>query len=630
MSGLCGWLGYSHSVTENLALVRQMASPLVRFDSCKLHACASGNSALAIAAPDGRAHIYQRDGLLAVLWGRGNFLEPRLDEQAQREGIAKTLAENWRERSGGGGRGTKIFESLTGAFVCCIVDENANEVVLATDRMGTYPLSYQALAGGLIFASSTDAIRLHPSIRSEIDPQSLYNYVYFHMVPGPDTIYQRQKRLLPGEYLVYSKGGIETGKYWEMRFREDERRPFQELKQEFMEVLHSSVRTAIGDDEAGAFLSGGTDSSTIAGILGEVSGQPARTYSIGFDATGYDEMGYARIAARHFGTRHQEYYVTPEDIVSAIPQVAAVFDQPFGNSSALPAYYCAQMAKSDGLSRMLGGDGGDELFGGNVRYAKQHIFSLYEQAPLLLRKGLIEPIVFGLPGGGALPLIRKARSYVEQASIPMPARTETYNLLERYGREAIFTPEFLDAVNPGYPARLLDETYQENGAGSLINQMLAFDRKFTLADNDLPKVAKACELAGMDVAFPLISDEIVAFSLRLEPHLKLKGTKLRYFFKEALRGFLPDDIIAKQKHGFGLPFGVWLQTHKNLQDLAWDSLSDLKSRNVIRGDFIEKLLQQHLEEHAGYHGTMVWVLMMLEQWYRQRQDSPRSVIHSQA
>ena len=200
----------------------------------------------------------------------------------------------------------------------------------------------------------------------------------------------------------------------------------------------------------------------------------------------------------------------------------------------------------------------------------------------------------------------------------MPARTETYNLLERYGSREVFTAEFLSTVNPGNPANLLDEIYHENNAASLINRMLAFDRKFTLADNDLPKVAMACELAGIEVAFPLISDEIVAFSLQLEPHLKLKGTKLRYFFKEALRGFLPDDIITKQKHGFGLPFGVWLQQHKPLQALASDSLSDLKSRRIVSPDFIDKLLEQHLNEHAGYHGTMVWVLMMLEQWYRQR------------
>jgi len=409
-----------------------------------------------------------------------------------------------------------------------------------------------------------------------------------------------------------------------MRFLEDEKRPFQELKQDFLTVLRSSVREAIGDEEAGAFLSGGTDSSTIAGILGEVSGQPARTYSIGFDASGYDEMEYARIAARHFSTRHREYYVTPDDIVTAIPQVAAIFDQPFGNSSAIPAFYCARMAKEDGLSRILGGDGGDELFGGNVRYAKQHLFSLYEQVPSVMRKGVVEPLVFGMPGGAALPLVRKVRSYIEQASIAMPARTETYNLLERYGHGEVFTREFLDTVNAGYPASLLDEIYHQNDANSLINRMLAFDRKFTLADNDLPKVAKACELAGIDVGFPLISDEITAFSLRLEPQLKLKGTKLRYFFKEALRGFLPEEIIAKQKHGFGLPFGVWLQHHKPLQALASDSLSDLKSRNVIRADFIDKLLGHHLDEHAGYHGTMVWVLMMLEQWYRQREIHKQS------
>jgi asparagine synthase (glutamine-hydrolysing) len=589
-----------------------MAGPLARFDGGEIQSLAGWNSALAISANDDSRHFYQKDGLLVALWGRPGFREPRLSQLARAEGVAKTLADHWRES------GEKVFANLTGAFSLCILDEGSNEAILAIDRMGIHPLSFQISGEGLVFGSSADAIILHPLTRPEIAPQSLYNYIYFHMVPGPDTIYQGQKRLLPGEYLIYRGGSAETRKYWEMRFVEHEARPFPELKHDFLDVLHSSVREAIGGEEVGAFLSGGTDSSTIAGLLGEVSGQPARTYSIGFDASGYDEMEYARIAARHFSTRHHEYYVTPDDIVSAIPQIAAIFDQPFGNASAIPAFYCARMAKADGLSRMLGGDGGDELFGGNVRYAKQRLFSLYEHMPSVMRKGIIEPLVFGIPGGASLPLISKARSYIEQASIAMPARTETYNLLERYGHGEVFTGEFLATVNTGYPAILLNDVYHQTEASSLINRMLAFDRKFTLADNDLPKVAKACELAGMDVAFPLISDEIVAFSLRLEPQLKLKGTKLRYFFKEALRGFLPEEVIAKQKHGFGLPFGVWLQHHKPLQALASDSLSDLKSRNIIRADFIDKLLGHHLEEHAGYHGTMVWVLMMLEQWYRQR------------
>ncbi len=590
-----------------------MAGPLSRFDGCDIKALAGMESALAVGARDSSGHLYQKDGVIVAIWGRPSFLDPQLSQLALSQGVAKTLADHWRVR------GDNAFESLAGAFSFCILNEDADEAVLATDRMGSYPISFQLSGRGLVFGSAADAILLHPLIKPEIAPQSLYNYVYFHMVPGPDTIYREQTRLLPGEYLVYRRGRVETRRYWEMQFLEGEKRPFQELKEDFLGVLRSSVREAAGGEEVGTFLSGGTDSSTIAGILGEVTGQPARTYSIGFDASGYDEMEYARIAAKHFGTRHQEYYVTPDDIVSGIPQVAAIFDQPFGNSSAIPAFYCARMAKADGLSRMLGGDGGDELFGGNTRYAKQHLFALYEQIPGLLRKAIVEPLVFGLPGGAALPLVRKARSYVEQASIGMPARTETYNLLEHYGAREVFTQEFLEMVNPGYPSKLLSEIYHQSDAKSLINRMLAFDRKFTLSDNDLPKVSKACELAGMDVAYPLISDEIVNFSLQLEPQLKLKGTKLRYFFKEALRGFLPDEIIAKQKHGFGLPFGVWLQHHKPLQALASDSLSDLKSRHIINEKFIDKLLEQHLGEHAGYHGTMVWVLMMLEQWYRQRQ-----------
>jgi asparagine synthase (glutamine-hydrolysing) len=349
-------------------------------------------------------------------------------------------------------------------------------------------------------------------------------------------------------------------------------------------------------------------------MLGEVTGKPARTYSIGFEAQGYDEMGYARIAARHFGTQHHEYYVTPADVVSAVPRIAEVHDQPFGNSSAVPTYFCAKLARDDGVDVLLGGDGGDELFGGNERYATQYLYSLYSDLPRALRKGLIEPVAFLSPEIG---IAGKVQRYIRNASLPMPARYDHYNLLERLGAGNIFSPEFLASVDAQEPRMMLSHAYDNAQAGSLINRMLALDLRFTLADNDLPKVTRACELAGLDVRFPMLDDAVVSFSSALPPRLKLRGTRLRYFFKESLRGFLPGEIIAKTKHGFGLPLGPWLQTYQPLRQLALDSLSDLKKRGIVRPEFIDELTSRHVETHASYYGTMVWVLMMVEHWLKQ-------------
>ncbi|WP_334188576.1 asparagine synthetase B family protein [Noviherbaspirillum sp.] len=613
MSGLCGWIAHGATQDENRRLIDTMAAPLARFDSAHVQTAVGSKSAVAIASGGAGSHLYQGEGLLVAVWGQVGFKDPVMSQRAHAEGIARTLAAVWRDRA------EQACACLTGAFSLCIIDEANGQALLAIDRMGIHPLIYQIVDNCLVFGSSADAINQHPRTKAEIDPQGLFNYVYFHMIPGPGTVYKDQQRLLPGECLIFKNGDVQKRRYWTMQFREQDSRSFVELKEEFIQVLRSSVQDATGNQPVAAFLSGGTDSSTIAGILGQVSGQPAQTYSIGFEADGYDEMEYARIASRHFSTRHHEYYVTPDDVVAAIPQIAAIFDQPFGNASAVPAYYCARMARADGFTRILGGDGGDELFGGNERYAKQHIFALYDRVPSMLRKALLEPAVFGMPAGEKLKLVRKARSYIEQASIPMPARMETYNLLGRYGADKVFSGDFLAQGDPAQPLHLLSTTYGESQARSLINQMLALDFKFTLADNDLPKVVKACELAGMEAAFPFLSDDMVAFSARLAPDMKLKGTKLRYFFKEAMRGILPDEIITKEKHGFGLPFGVWLQKHKPLHDLAADSLSDLKTRRIVRAEFIDSLLGEHLNQHAGYHGTMVWVLMMMEQWFKRCQ-----------
>lgn len=613
MSGICGWLGADHLAIENQQIVDRMTSLLTRFDSSPVQMAVQGNATLSVTAKTSHAHLYEKEGLLVGIWGRIKSRNTDLQTAIDAKGMAAALADQWQQK------GRQAFSDLAGEFVCCIVDSHAREVALAIDPLGTHVLYYQSLGDdGILFGTSADALLTHPRANTEINPQGLLNYLYFHMIPGPDTIYLAQKRLLPGEYLHFHEGRIETGRYTQIRFDEDIKRPFPELQQEFLSLLRKSVREAIEGQKAGTFLSGGTDSSTLAGILTEVTGEPAKTYSIGFEATGYDEMHYARIAARHFATDHHEYYVTPDDVVETIPLIASVFDQPFGNASALPAYYCGRMARNDGLDLLLGGDGGDELFGGNVRYAKQYIFSLYDRIPAALRNYLLSPFILSLPEDKGFKLLRKARSYVAQATVPMPHRMETYNLLAHYGFETVFSPELLAKIDTAQPTLLIERTYQDvSRARSLINRMLAFDWKFTLADNDFPKVVQACHLAGMEVAFPFANDEMLAFSLALAPEQKLRGTQLRYFFKQALSGFLPDEIITKQKQGFGLPFGVWLQTHKPLREIAADSLNDLKSRDIIRSDFIDRLLDQHLHEHAGYHGTMVWLLMMLEYWFKQ-------------
>lgn len=506
------------------------------------------------------------------------------------------------------------LDYLFGDFSLVAIDAEANEVMLAIDRFGIRSMAYQLDEKGLIFGSTCDVIRKHPEGGAEIALQAIYDYTYFHVVPGPETIYRRQSRLLPGHCLTWKNGKAVVRPYWSMKFAE-RAGTVADFKPRFREVLRSAVATSVAGTHCGAFLSGGTDSSTVAGTLCDVIGGPAKTYSIGFAVDGYDEMEYARIASRHFGTQQHEYYVTPDDVVDALPKIAAAYDQPFGNASAVAAYYCARLAKSDGISRLLAGDGGDEIFGGNSRYAKQYQLAYYERIPAPLRQ-VLESVFMTSDVMKHIPLLRKVRSYIEQAHRPMPARYDSYNLIDRLGPKNLFTLEFLSQIDLGSPLKLLSDCHKNYRDASLINQMLGIDLKITLGDSDLPKVTRMCELAGVEVAFPLLDESLVEFSGILPEQLKLRGNQLRYFFKEALRDFLPDEILRKQKHGFGLPAGEWLTTHPRLKALAGDSLSSLKSRGIVAPAFIDRLLGEHLRTHAAYYGTMAWVLMMLELWFQ--------------
>ena len=605
MSGICGWVGAGHDPGD----LQAMAGKLTTGSECNLNTITGKDACLALTSQSMSAVLWHDDELCVAVEGHPRWRDERMGRMSPRD-FAKRFAAAFRQH------GPKALDDVHGHFAVVLVRKDGKEALLATDRVGSRPLKYTLSDKTLLFASSADAINMALPAAREIDPQAIFNYVYFEMVPAPGTAYCDIHRLLPGQYLHFHDGRIKKELYWTADYLHAERRSHNDLEAELFNLLEASVSSSLSGKKPGAFLSGGIDSSTITGMLGKVTGTPAHSYSIGFDAPGYDEMGYARIAARHFGTDHHEYYVTPQDVVRAAPQVAAAYDAPFGNASAIPSLYCARLAKDDGVDQLLGGDGGDELFGGNSRYAKQWIFSLYEHVPHLVRRGIIEPALASSLGEYIFP--GKLKSYVRQASTPMPERTESYNLVSRLGPQRIFTDEFLATVDPTRPLAMISEAYHDAKARNFLERMLATDLRFTLADNDLPKVCGMCDLAGVGISFPFLDDRMLSFAQRLPADQKVRRTYLRYFFKRAIKTFLPPEIIAKKKHGFGLPFGVWLNTDPGLQSLARDSLTSLNQRNIIRPAFIDELLSDRLEEHAAYYGTMAWILMMLELWLQSR------------
>jgi asparagine synthase (glutamine-hydrolysing) len=503
--------------------------------------------------------------------------------------------------------GPSAVALLDGNFAVALAT-SPQEVVMAVDRFGIETLCWRQDGDMLRVSDRADGVG-----GTEIDPQAIYDYLFFHVIPSPRTIFKGVQRLPAGHFGRFDGRAVEMQSFGRLHFQPRADIRFEDAKREFRHLLANAVQRQLEPGVPACFLSGGTDSSTVAGHIKQIAGE-VHTYSIGFDAEGYDEMEYARIAARHFGARHHEYYVTPDDLVRSISEVAGAYDQPFGNSSALPAYYCALKARADGVTKLLAGDGGDELFGGNERYAKQKVYRHWGRAPWPLQA--LAAAVVNLPGADALAVLRKGRNYIRDARQGLPDRLCNYNLLLRLGPQDVLQSGFLASVHPQSVFQQMQQVWGLAQADSEIDRMLAYDWRYTLAESDLPKVRGTSSLAGVKVGYPMLDDALADFSMTLPEDYKVRGQTLRWFFKEALRDFLPEAIITKKKKGFGLPFGVWATRHAALNAMASDSLRSFGTRGVVRAEFISTLLTDLLPRHPGYYGEMVWILLMLEQWLR--------------
>ncbi len=615
MSGICGICEPGRTLSS--AGIKAMLAAFVLPEESALQTPGSDSVSLAVARRWGFQQVANIPGIriaadaellnrleLTKLLKGGDFDPASLTP-------AELLARLYRAR------GVSFVELLDGVFSFALWDEERRRLVLAIDRLGVNSLYWRKEGDRILFASRVGAIRGTQEAPAAVNPAALVQYMLFSAVPAPMAIYQGIEKLRPGTCLVFEAGQIRQTRYWDLQYRESGNVAHwaHEVREGMRSAVHHQL-TDLAPEKTGAYLSGGTDSSSVVAFMNERH-SPVNTYSIFFAEAVYSEIGFARTTAEHFRANHHELSLTSRDTYDAIPKIMEYYDEPFANSSAIGAYHCARMARESGVTTLLAGDGGDELFAGNERYATDKRFALYQHVPAWLRKGLIEPIAALLPQNESrfsLP-----RRYVRRANIPLPRRIFSYHLLLSTPPEEIFELGLLESTPPETWLNIAEEHFRSAVAEDDLNRLLYLDVKMTLADNDLRKVLGTAEMAGVRARFPLLDYRLAELSGRVPAALKMRGFEKRFIFKEAMKGILPHNVLYKKKHGFGVPVALWFLQDPRLESLVADVLTDSRTRQrgYFRPAFLDHLLQLHRGKDAHFYGEILWYLVALELWHRQ-------------
>lgn len=524
---------------------------------------------------------------------------------------------------------------FTGMFAFALWDKQCKELVLARDRLGEKPLYYGWQKGSLIFGSELKSLKAYPNFENEIDRDALSLFLRHNNVPAPYSIYKGIYKLPAGHFLRFSLTEPnqyhidEPQAYWQLSdaVTTGKASPFMGTDGEAVDALDTHLRDAISkqmlaDVPLGAFLSGGTDSSTIVALMQSLADQPVRTFSIGFHEEGFDEAIYARQIAKHLGTKHTELYVTPQDALETIPSLPAVYDEPFSDASQIPTILVSKMAREQ-VTVALSGDAGDELFAGYDHYFRSKgLWDKLSRFPLPLRK-----------------LAAKALT-----TVPISTWDRMISVLEKTGR----VPEALRHGRAGDRLYKVAKLFRESDAIGInrqllshwhdpenvvigskeptcirqrsqlegldhISQMMYTDTLNFLADDILVKVDRAAMSNSLETRVPFLDHNVVEFAWRLPLSQKIRDGESKWLLKQVMYQYLPKEMMERPKMGFYLPIDEWLRS--DLRDWA-EALLDqdrLKEEGYLNPEPIRKKWDEHLSGKRNWQFPL-WDVLMFQAW----------------
>jgi asparagine synthase (glutamine-hydrolysing) len=549
--------------------------------------------------------IYNFQELRVELERKGHLFKSRSDTEVILHGY-----EEW---------GVDCLHRFRGMFAFALWDSRQRQLFMARDRLGKKPLVYYHQKDHFIFASEIKALLQDSTIERKVNTSALHHYLTYQYVPSSETIFEGIRKLPPAHYLLFREPGtVQIERYWKLHFipKQQNPRSLTEWCDLIRGKLEESVRLRlISDVPLGAFLSGGMDSSLIVGIMAKLGGQPVKTFSIGFEEQDFDELAYARMVSNHFGTDHHEFVVKP-NAIEILPKLVWHYNEPFGDSSAIPTYYVSKMTR-DHVKVVLTGDAGDENFAGYPRYLRSKYVSWFTRLPEKVRRSLLPAFLRILSQSPwRRKTLNRLADFMEMLSSHQGRNyAEQIKIFNQKEKDDVYSEDFSRQVKGTDPLDYLIKKYEEGDTDDPLEKLLYLDMTTYLPEDLLVKMDIATMANSLEARVPFLDHQFIEEVAGIPSHLKLKGSTTKFILKKAFSDFLPEAILKRRKMGFGVPVSRWFK--KELKDYIYEILLD--SRTLNRGYFKREGIERLLNDHIGLrydHSAKIWALLFLEIWFR--------------
>jgi asparagine synthase (glutamine-hydrolysing) len=616
MCGICGVASPEQGAAPDLEAVARMSRRLIHRGPDSDGLFHRGQVALAarrlsiIDLEGGDQPIANEDGSVVVVQNGEIYNHRELRRELERRGHRFATASDTEvlvhlyEEHGDG-----FVERLRGMFAVAVWDSRRARLLLARDRFGIKPLYYRLVGGTLSFASELKAMLEQPGFSRAIDPRAVAAYLAFNSIPAPLTIFSEARKLPAGTVLAWQDGALTESRYARpepvpaARVRSG---PEAQLAEELREVLRDSIRAhLVADVPVGVLLSGGVDSAGIAALAAGEQGEAVKTFSVGFEESSFDELSRARLVAERYRTDHHELVLRP-DAVDLLPRLVEAFDEPFGDSSALPTYLVSQLAAGE-VKVALSGEGGDELFGGYHTYVADLLAP--RLGPLA---ALAAPLVEALPSSDSKASFDyKAKRFVRAARLPPLERHHAWKEIFSAERRA----SLLAAGDPGWdPVDLYRERYAETAGAEPLARLQDVDLGIYLVDDLLVKTDRSSMAHSLELRVPFLDRRVAEFALGLATPLKVRRFAKKRLLRSALAPLLPDQILRGPKQGFSIPVAAWLRGP--LEPFAREVLSPatLERQGCLDPAVVAPLIERHCSGREDL-SRQLWGLIALTLWF---------------